>query len=790
MNEHRDEPRVTRRQTMAGLGLAGVALVQGARAARGQETAPMPAQPTARFLTTPDLRQAAGLKPGDWVETLGFHTPGDGGGALYQLQTPRDELQANGSDVLATEHELVAVLHAGSHVSYAMFGTASDGESDDGVAIKLAHEYAGRRRLPVINLSGEFWIKQTIGIPITTNVSWGQTIFHIDERYNSKTTPRWIVENDEAPLELTANEPLKAALLGKLKPGVQLIDELAPYANHLFSLQDANDRIGIRAGYQGNRGWAREELFYVEEEGRILGDIAWSFKDLTSIKATPCSDSYLVIEGGGFHYSGDTPEDSSPGYHALGISVKRSRTIIREQWMGLEPGHRDTSLEPRSGLYSLSGVFDVTLENLRAMPWEKNRKPPEVDVKHGTYGLGGARMLNCTFRNITADAGWVSWGVFGTNLNKNFRIEDCRLNRIDVHFHCWNLHIRNCQIGFKGISVTGGGELLIENTTRDGNYFIGFRQDYGAKWDGPIRLTGCTLRPSGNGRVNVLSFKPQNFDYLYPIGHGTSITLEDLRIDYRAAPESKDPCWLLDIAPFSATKDGGRLFFPHQLVFRDIIVEGREQGVRLLRIPEPYHYDLRHDGGCDDSGLRANCTLVCERVQLERTTAEKPGDAGAAHLVLGGGKATEYDDARALYPKLIFIDCEQVDLWLGECAASVFCERCGVNTITAHHLRGELSFTGCRLRPEVKEAEGTFYEVESTLGTRFTNCTLHAPLVAGQPAPELLNQNGILELNGAVKYWHLNTGLGPDVLGYLKAHGLELTPEFTGQLRVRSELAE
>ena len=101
--------------------------------------------------------------------------------------------------------------------------------------------------------------------------------------------------------------------------------------------------------------------------------------------------------------------------------------------------------------------------------------------------------------------GWVAWGVFGTNLNKNFRVENCRLNRIDVHFHCWNLYIRDCDIGFKGISVTGGGNLFVDNTTRHGNSFISFRRDYGAKWDGGIRLRGCTLRPTSNGTVSVLS---------------------------------------------------------------------------------------------------------------------------------------------------------------------------------------------------------------------------------------------------------------------------------------------
>lgn len=42
--------------------------------------------------------------------------------------------------------------------------------------------------------------------------------------------------------------------------------------------------------------------------------------------------------------------------------------------------------------------------------------------------------------------------------------------------------------------------------------------------DGPIRLSGCKLKPSGNSTVSVLSFRPANFDYRYPIGSARSMT--------------------------------------------------------------------------------------------------------------------------------------------------------------------------------------------------------------------------------------------------------------------------
>lgn len=45
-----------------------------------------------------------------------------------------------------------------------MFGAVGDSENDDGVQIKHAHAYACEHGIPIINLSGEYWIKQTNSI--------------------------------------------------------------------------------------------------------------------------------------------------------------------------------------------------------------------------------------------------------------------------------------------------------------------------------------------------------------------------------------------------------------------------------------------------------------------------------------------------------------------------------------------------------------------------------------------------------------------------------------------------
>ncbi len=786
--DHKPLPNLSRRKALAALGVGGALLASRGLARAGGEAPSAPRLKTCFSAT--ELGDLPETREGDWVETAGFHRPGDGGAALYRIASPGGE-EPDGAGVIGLENGLRAVLEEGEAVNYRMFGAVGDGENDDGVQIKLAHEYAIRRGLPVVNLSGEYWIKESNGIPIQTNVHWGTSVFHLDERFNQRTVPRFAVLNDEPRQTIEWDGETKAAVLAKLKPGVQIIPEFAPWAGCLVSVVDAGDRIGLRAGARfAGQGWSREELFYVEEEGRIIGDIAWGFSDFTSVTAIPCNRNFLVIDGGGFLYSGDDPDDTRSGYYHNGIFVRRSRTIIRNQWMGLEPGRRDDSMRPRRGHYVLTHVYDVTLENIRAMPWEQNRADESRRVGAGTYGIGGGRMLNCTFRNLTAEAGWVAWGIFGTNINKNFRLENCRLNRVDVHFHCWNLHIRDCVVGFRGIAVTGGGDLIIENTTRHGNHFINFRRDFGSRWDGHIRLRNCTLRPNTNAVCAVLQHRMADFDYQYPIGYARSVKVEDLVVDFSAVPDSRAVCWLIDTVSMSQTSDGTRLFFPTMVEFRNVQVEGRRQGVRLMKIENPGGFDTGRSGSEDGSFFEPNSTLLFDRVQLEQRVPRNPGDREAAHFQLGGGEEQPYADNRALYPRIEFTGCDNLNLWIGRCAADVSVRGGSLAFLSASGLRGGLSLADCHLRPESGEAADSLWSVEATHGVRFTNCTLHAPLVAGRADAGAVNRLGILRINGPVRHAHLNTSLANDLVARLRENGEPPAPAFIAKLKARHGLED
>lgn len=795
--------KLSRRKVLAAMGVAGLAVASGTAGAfinRGvdpnDESAAAADQEMTNYRvydTVEEMRQDPGLIGGTYAKTMGYYKPGDGGGAEYVIIESEYSRNADGGSVIELANEKhYALLTNVEAVNYKMFGAVGDGQNDDGKQIKNAHMYANQNQLPVVNLSGEYWIKYTKGIFILTNVNWGHTKFHIDESLNTKTEPRFEVRGRKMQQKIQLNAQQKASFLSKLKPGVKVIPELADYKNCLVVVQDTNDRIGYRAGerYDG-QSWAREELFYVEEHGRIIGDIAWEFKDYTSLTAYPCDDNYLIIEGGTFYISGDNPGVNYEGYWHNGFRIQRSRTIIRNQWVGLEEGHEDVSMDPRHGFYNFSHVYDVTLENIRLIPYEQDREGTDRDVPAGTYGISGNRILNATFRKVTAEGSPVHWGIFGTNLNKNFRIEQCTLNRVDVHFHCWNLTIKDTQIGYRGISITGGGELIVENTSRYGNQLINFRRDFGAKWDGNITIRNCRLMPAGNGEVSVLYFMTDDFDHKYPIGYGRHVFIDNLVVDYASAPENRSACWLMKISTFSKTSDGLRLFFPYHVEFRNISVVGREDGVRLVEIPNPQQYDMGRAGSYDGTVLAPNCRMIFENIQLSKLPAAPAASKSHNHLYLGSAAGDEYEDERALYPEIRISGCHGFSGYFGGSIADVYIERSIISRLTAEEggpMRGKLAFADCTFKADVRDDSADFFALSAELGTSFTNCILAAPSVGGEDRPDLADRSGFIEINRRVRYNHLNTRLGNDLLKHIRESGTTLNSRFISMLKNHHEL--
>lgn len=770
----------SRRKVLSALGVAGLStFALESVAARKEKSSSVNNISYNFYASVSEMKQDTLLKEGDWVSTKGFYKAGDGGGAEYQII--KTSAKVDEGEFIGLTNGLCARLDNVERINYKMFGTKSDGKNDDGVQIRLAHNYANKKDIPIENLSGSFWIEKSNNIPIQTSVNWGKTAFYINEKYNTNI-PRFRISSKEENIDIKLGETEKQSFLKKFAAGEKNISELAPYANSLIVIIDNNSKAGARQGGNAHAGKAKQEFFYVEESGRIIGDIFLEFSDYTSLVAYPAEQSYLTIDGGTFFLSGEGTGEQSSGYMSNGIVTQRSRTIIRNQWVGLEKGKKDTAMRPRSGFYTVTRVYDFQLENIRLIPWEKNRGSKETNVPQGTYGISGNVIMNGVFRNITAEGKEIHWGVFGTNYVKNLRLERCFLNRFDIHSFGWNITVLDSEIGYRGLTVTGGGELRIENTACYNNTFIAFRPDYGSRWDGNVLLRNCRLYPISSAASAILRYSAKDLDYKYAIGYANKIKIEDFVIDYKITPSSEAICWLISAVPIDSYTQSGKLFFPSEVEVKNVLVRGRAKGVRLMNISKPNSYVLEKDFLYDSVYLKSNARLIFENIDLEESSM------GSAQLTIAKQEAVL--DNKALVPFIRFKDCGNVVCDVDGNTAELEFESCTINAIrlsAGNKYKGSVLFKDCKFKPYSNKA---VIDPGALLGTSFVNCVLMLPNGVSSTSPTPLSVYEFMEVNKFIKYNHINTRLGRDILNYLNNKSIKLSAEFINKLKSHHELED
>src|SRR5690606_11043689 len=472
------------------------------------------------------------------------------------------------------------------------------------------------------------------------------------------------------------------------------------------------------------------------------------------------------------------------GYMHSGIQVTRSRSIIKNQWVGLEPGQRDIAMLARHGFYSFWRTFDVHLKNIRQIPYEKTRGTRETTVPQGTYGISCNTVMNAVFSNITAEADRIHWGVFGTNHVKNVWIDRCVFNRFDVHSFGWNIYIKDSHIGEKGITVTGGGELRVENSTCRGVAFISFRNDYGSRWDGEISVKNCTYYPGDTANPSFLRYGNRNLDFRYVIGYGRRITLENVQIDYEGRTGSDSPFWLLNFAAIKSYEHSGKLFFPEEIVLKNISLKGRTRGLRIMQIPSPDSYILPTDFFYDGSFLAPNARITMENIQqLETSDAE-----GSPHFSFEKSQVTLHSNS--LVPQIRIKDCSDIRVAIGGNRSELLFENTTVQHLdlgTDSPFEGGVQFSNCKFRPDRSTPNGL--KLDTVLGTTMINCHLFLPPV-GKTGTGSLAYYGFMEINGKLRFNHQGTRLGNDILVYLKGKGIMLKPEFIAKLKAHHELED
>ena len=443
-----------------------------------------------------------------------------------------------------------------TYTTYEAYGAVGDGAHDDFDAIIAAHNAANAQGLPVrADDSATYYIgggaKTAV---IKTDTDWGEAKFIIDDtNLSDAALGRFVfhVASNYAAIPVTA--------VSSLRKGQAKLDITLPRACVVVVADSTTPRF-IRRGANENEGAASTDIIIAGPDGSIDPDVPlmWDYDTITSMTAYPMDEDKLTVRGGYFTTVANQV-DMKP-YHERGIGVTRSNVEIAGVTHAVT-GEGPVG-SPYDGFVHLRDCANVTVRDCKFSGHKAYMKKFDDTLKgwisglyskRGTYDIRLDRVANASFINCKQINDILDrdlWGITNTNFSKNLLFDGCELSRFDAHMGVYNATIRNSNFGYFGITATGFGLLLVENSTVQSSSFIFLRHDYGSFWDGEIVIRNCVSVPFAGHGGNIIdktlavlrggsilsTVNDGRWDFGYPCMMPKKITVEGLVIDDKKHP--------------------------------------------------------------------------------------------------------------------------------------------------------------------------------------------------------------------------------------------------------------
>lgn len=480
----------------------------------------------------------------------------------------REKLSAPDGVVLGQDFQYETNLM--ETVTYLDFGARGDGKSDDLPAIIATHEYANQYGVPVKADDGKtFYIGVCAkGAVIKTNTDFTGASFIIDDRkvpMELRGVPIFSVEPSGERYDLSS--------LRNLSVGQTNIGSSLPGKSVLIITEVGTKRY-IRKGYNAdNDGVDQTEILIVDKDGNISADspVVWDYTNITNATVIPVDEEPLLIKGGTFTTVASDYVQVA-GYYKRGFLITRSNVTVDGMKHYIENEGIDGA--PYDGFAVIRECCNVTLKDCLFTPHRTYywTNPSGIHTSVGTYDILPKLVANLTLENCKQSIDILNqkyWGIIGSNLCKNITFDGCELSRFDAHMGVHNAKILNSTLGYLGISVTGSGELLVENSMLYGDALINLRDDYGSTWNGDVIVRNCTWSP-GSGKWLSEEYYSiiggtnlQQHDFGYECHMPKTITIDGLQIDDSKAMTSYKGIWLFENINPSRTSESAEQSMPN-----------------------------------------------------------------------------------------------------------------------------------------------------------------------------------------------------------------------------------
>ena len=431
-------------------------------------------------------------------------------------------------------------------VRYADFGAKGDGKTDDQAAIVAAHNYANQNKLPVkAEKNARYYIGSgSKAAIIRTDTDFNHASFIIDDRNaENYLQPIFLLEPD------TPNSKLKT--LKRLKKNQSKLNMTFPGRVLLLLQSNKQFRFNRLRSNRPVQKSPQRDIIIVDKHGVIdkKTPLLWDFNSFTECAVHYIPEKTITVKNGTFITITNSKDDKDC-YLARNISVKRSNVVfdnIVHQTKETPAQHRYMA----GGFLAIRDCADITVKN---SAFTGDRRYPMVKYpasRSGGYDLtlwraANVKFINCRQLNDIYDSNF--WGIIGSNYCKNLFFDNCKFSRVDAHMGVYNATIKNCTLGHQGISVTGYGTLLVENTNIKSRYFINLRADYGSFWQGRIIIRNCQF-----SQLNVSKTQPVELfggvntgkhDFGYTCYMPETIEIDGLKINDRRIGKKYTPIYL------------------------------------------------------------------------------------------------------------------------------------------------------------------------------------------------------------------------------------------------------